>query len=219
MTTANGTVTLPTDAGNTGSKMRTITRTVGANTVHEHFYIPSSSRDAVTGYSAVSAALTVQATAHTFGTSGFLWFINPAGSSIIAAVEKMEVQSQLGSALAATSSPRLLWTKFSFTGTASGATVTPAKLDTNFANAQCSLRTAITGMTLTNLGDVWCTLPTASATAVGYAPPHIDDWNREDEDGQLILRASEGICFYQPDAGTTSDTRRIIAEIYWHEFN
>ena len=56
---------LPTDSGNTGKKMRTQTRVIGADTVHEHFFIESSTRDMLGSYVAHSGVFTIQATAQT----------------------------------------------------------------------------------------------------------------------------------------------------------
>lgn len=210
---------LPSDSGNTGKKMRTQTRTVGADTVHEHFFVPSSTRDSLGKYIAHSGILVVQAAAHTFGTSGFLWFFNPIGNSAKVAITAIELISQMGSALAAPTSPRLLWSTFTYTGTPSGATLTPGKLDSTMAAPTASLRTALTGMTLTKVADLLCSLPTASATAVGYAPPQIDEFAPAQESDQIILRPGEGICLWQADAGTTSDTRRVAVTLKWEEFN
>lgn len=217
MTTASF-AQLPTDSGNTGKKMRTQTRTIGADTVHEHFFVPSSTRETLGHYVAHSGVFTVQATAHTF-PAGFFWFINPVGNTPKIAIKDIEVVSQLGSALAAPTSPRLMFSTFTFTGTASGASVTPGKLDSTMPSATGSFRTASTGLTITKVADMLCSLPTASATAVGYAPPQLDEFHTDEEDSQIILRAGEGLAFWQPDAGTTADTRRIIVTVKWEEFN
>jgi hypothetical protein len=210
---------LPTDAGNTGKKVRTQTRTVGADSVHEHFFIPSSTREKLGRYGVHSGIFTVSATAHTFGTSGFLWFCNPVGNTAKIAITEVETQTQLGSALVAVTSPRLLWAIFTFTGVASGASLTPGKFDSTYAAATASIRTAITGMTLTKVADLICTFPVASATAVAYCPPSLDETVFPEEEQQIILRAGEGICLYQADAGTAADTRRIHTFLTWEEFN
>jgi len=209
---------LPTDSGNTGKKMRTQTRVIGADTVHEHFFVASSTRDMRGSYIAHSGVFTIQAAAQTFPTS-FIYVINPIGNTTNMALTAIEVLSQLGSALAAPTSPRLLWKRFTFTGTASGASITPGKLDSTFPTATGSLRTASTGMTITAVADMLCSLPVASATAVGYTPPQMDEWFEDIEKNQIILRAGEGIAMFQPDAGTASDTRRIIVTVKWDEFN
>lgn len=209
---------LPSDSGNTGKQMRTQTRVVGSNTVHEHFFVQSSTRDTVGSYVAHSGNLTIQAAAHTL-PAAFLYVFNPVGSTVKMALTAIEIITQLNSALAAPTSPRLLWKLFTFTGTASGAQITPGKIDSTMAAPTGNVRTASTGLTLTNGADMIASLPTASATAVGYAPPQMDEWFEDVEQNQIILRAGEGILLYQPDAGTTSDTRRLIVTVKWDEFN
>lgn len=208
---------LPLDSGNTGKKMRTQSRVVGADTVHEHFFVPTSTRDTLGSYVAHTGVNLVQATAQTF-PAAFFWFINPVGNANKIAITAVEVISQLGSALAAPTSPRLLWALFTFTGTASGASITAAKLDSTYPAPTGSIRTASTGLTITKVADSICSLPIASATAVGYSPPQMDEWFEDQERNQIVLRAGEGIAMYQPDAGTASDTRRIITTIKWDEF-
>lgn len=209
---------LPSDSGNTGKQMRTQTRVVGANTVHEHFFVPSSARDTLGSYIAHTGVNLVQATAQTF-PAAFFFLINPVGNTPKVAITAIEVLSQMGSALAAPTSPRLLWKLFTFTGTASGASLTPGKTDSTWPAPTASLRTASTGLTITAVADVICSLPIASATAVGYSPPQMDEWFEDVEQSQIILRAGEGIALYQPDAGTTADTRRLITTLKWDEFN
>lgn len=216
MSTTESFAQLPSDSGNAGKKMRTRTRVVGANTVHEHYFIPSSERDYTGKFIAHTGVNVVQATAHTF-PAGFFWFFNPIGSTVLVAVSGIEVITQMGSALAAPTSPRLLFSSFTYTGTPSGATISPGKLDSTMAAAQASLRTANTGMSITKVADMLGTLPTASATAVGYAPAMMDEWEPPESE-QIILRAGEGLAFWQADAGTTSDTRRIICTMKWEEF-
>ena len=209
---------LPSDSGNTGKKMRTQSRVVGSDTVLEHFFVPSTTREVLGSYIAHTGVNLVQASAQTFPTA-FFYLINPVGNTPKIALTAIEVITQMGSALAAPTSPRLLWKLFTFTGTASGASLTPGKLDSTMPSPTASLRTASTGLSISGGADVICSLPTASATAVGYAPPQMDEWFESDESQQIILRAGEGIALYQPDAGTASDTRRIITTIKWTEFN
>jgi hypothetical protein len=210
---------LPTDSGNTGKKIRTQTKTVGADTVHEHFFVPSSTREKLGRYIVHSGVNVISATAHTFGTSGFMWVANPVANTAKIAICEIEIITQLGSALVAVTSPRLLWSTFTFTGTASGASLTPGKFDSTFAAATASVRTAVTGMTTVKVADTICSLPIASATAVGYAPPSLDESVFEAEEQQIILRPGEGICLWQADAGTTADTRRTVTTVIWEEFN
>lgn len=209
---------LPSDSGNTGKKMRTQTRVVGADTVHEHYFVPSTDRDILGNYVAHTGVFTIQATAQTF-PAGFFWMINPVGNTPKVALTGIELISQIGSALATPTSPRLLFSTFTFTGTASGASITPGKLDSTDASPTASIRTASTGLTITKVADTLASLPIAAATAVGVAPAMMDEWLPDSENGQIILRPGEGIALWQADAGTTSDTRRVVVTIKWQEFN
>ena len=208
-------IQVPTDS--TGKKIRTRERTVGANTVQEQFVIQQSRRVETGVYICQTGAHVVLASAHS-ATAGFWWLINPTGSSVLVALRRVEFMSQLGSALATPTSPRINIERMTFTGTASGAQITAAKRDTNDATAVATLRTASTGLTPTAGAGVFSFLPTAGATAVGYTAATAGDWV-PDEDGQVVLAAGEGIVCRQADNGTTSDTRRFVTNIAWMEFS
>lgn len=212
-------VTLPDDSGNTGKKIRAQSLSVSGNTVLAHAFFKVPRRNYLGHYVVHSGALVVAATAHTFGTSGFLWFANPLSNAPKIVIREIEMTSQLGSALATPTSPRLLWSTFTFTGTASGASLTPGKLDSTYAGSTASIRTAITGMTTVKVADMFSSFPIAGATAVGYTAASTDVWAADDDEYQLVLRAGEGICLWQADNGTTSDTRRITATIHYSEFD
>jgi len=212
-------VTLPDDSGNTGKKMRTQTRVVGGNTAHEHFYVQAPKRDYVGSYFATSGVLTVQAGAQAFNTAGFLWLHNPVGSAIEVAITRLQVITQLSTALVAVTTPRLQFSVCTISGTASGASITAQKKDTSHLSPVGSLRTAITGLTCTAEKPWLATFPVASATAVAYSAPGFWEWHEDDEDEYVILDAGMCLYFYQPDAGTASDTRKITVNMEWKEFN
>lgn len=158
----------------------------------------------------------VQASADA-ATNGRFWLLNPIGSGVTVRVKSIEFASQLGSALAAATSPRLTMERVTFTGSPSGASLTPAKRKTADPNPLSTLRTASTGLTLT-AGSVICSfLPIASATAVGYTNTAVEKWKPEIDD-RIDLIPGEGIVCRQPDAGTTSDTRRYTVDITVEEF-
>jgi hypothetical protein len=211
-------VTLPDDSGNAGKKVRTQTRVVGANTVHEHGFFLVSQRNYTGSYYISSAVLAIQASAHVFGTSGFLWFHNPVASTVKVAISKLVVQTQLGSALVAVTSPRLLFSVCTITGTASGASLTGGKKDPTAATAQASCRTAITGLTLSAEKPWISALPVASATAVAYNPPSVLLWVADDDEDMIVLSPGECLNLYQADGGTASDTRRAVVTIEWKEY-
>jgi hypothetical protein len=209
----------------TGARMQTTTKTVNAQTVHRQVVSNASQRTRVGFYRVHTGVFLVQAAAHA-ATVGFWWLINPVGSTVAVSVKKVSFASQHGTALATPTSPRITLERVTFTGTASGAVVTPAKrVRTSVAGLTAeatnvaSLRTASTGLTLT-AGEVYkAFLPVFAVTAtVATGPAGTDDYDPSLEDDELVLAAGEGIVCRQPDAGTTSDTRRCVFNVTWEEF-
>jgi hypothetical protein len=175
-------------------------------------------RPKLTGsYKFESGRLTVLASAHS-STAGFFWLINPVGSSVVAYIKKILATSVPTAATAFASSPRITVERVTFTGTASGATITPAKRDSNDATNVCSIRTASTGLTLTAGAVIADFIVPAVLTAVGIAVP-VDQWfyDSTDDDDYIVLRAGEGLVIRQADAGTTSDTRLLTVFGGWEE--
>lgn len=205
-------VTLPLDTGNTGPKVRTQTRVIGADTVHEHFFVESDPYN-VTGMYLSHFNGTVLAAAQNGTSTGFLWVINPVGSTIKALIQRIRAITAATTALLAPTGPRIIGQLFTYTGTPSGAASTIGKTDSTWPAAQHSQRTAMTGMTITLGAIVWSTQVPSSMTAAGvgfplyneYLPNHIND--------AILLRTGEGVAFWQADAGTTSDTRRLTLDL------
>jgi hypothetical protein len=175
-------------------------------------------RPKVTGsFKFESGRLTVLAAAHA-ATAGFFWLINPVGSTTLCYVKKMFATSVPTAVTAFASSPRITVERFTFTGTATGASITPAKRDSTDATNTCTLRTASTGMTITAGAVIADFTVPAVLTAVGIAVP-IDQWfyDSTDEDDYIVLRAGEGLVVRQADAGSTSDTRLVLVFGSWEE--
>lgn len=216
-------VILPLDTGNTGKKVRTQTRTVGADSVHEHFFIPTS-KDSKTGlYRAHSGILTIPTAAHNGTTTGHLWLFNPIGSTIKTRLRRLREVMQVISGAIDLTAPRSLYSLFTYTGTPSGATITPAKRDSTDAAPQTSLRTASTGMTCTLGASVRGALvPSINATLasatiqVNLMPCIFPPWD-PDEEECVVLRAGEGIVLWAADASTTAN-RRLFVDLAWEEF-
>lgn len=210
-------VQLPADS--TGKKLATRQRTVGANTVEEQYVIPISER-VRSGVYAATMLCPVAASATNGTTTGFWWLYNPAASGILMALRRVEYQSQNGSALATVTSPRLSINLFTFTGgTPSGTAITPGKLDSAYPTPTGLLKSTQATTTVTLGAPVFAFLPawSQSGSSGGPSGGTVADWNPAEE-GQPVLRAGEGIVCYQPDAGTTSDTRRQIVDIAWCEY-
>jgi hypothetical protein len=216
-------IILPLDTGNTGKNVRTQTRVVGADTVHEHFFIPISKDSKLGLYKAHSGVLTIPTAAHNGTTTGHLWFFNPVGNTVKARLRTL-VEAMQFTVLTAVdvSVPRSLYSLFTFTGTASGAAITPAKRDSVDAAATCTLRTASTGATVTLGASIRGLLPPINATASSATiqanmPPALSPPWDPDEEECLVLRAGEGVVLWAADAGTTAN-RRLLSDWEWEEF-
>jgi hypothetical protein len=209
----------PLDTGNTGKKVRTQTRVVGADTVHEHFFVPVSQREKSALSLFATTVFTVQAAATNGTTTGFFWLINLVGATKKIGVRRLEFIHQHFTNLTHTAWPRLSMARCTFTGTPSGATVTPVARDSVEAATIGSLRTASTGLTVTLGATMWSSMPFMASGTAGwtFTNPSMQEWEPPEE-GQIILRAGEGLVFYQPDAGTTADTRRVVVNGAWEDF-
>lgn len=214
---ATDNIPYPADPGTVGRREATRSTTEDAVTKQWPRVIVEDNRIRTGIYYGSPAIATVQAAAHAAG-AGFFWIINPVGSSVTVAIRRLRFTCQHGSALATPTSPRILAERFTFTGTASGASVSVAKRRTSDATAVASIRTANTGMTQTAGNAVVSWLPVAALTAVGAATPVVDEWVPPIDD-MCVLAAAEGLRVYQPDAGTTSDTRRIDVDFIWDEWS
>lgn len=221
-----GFIQLPVDTGNLGKKVRTQSRVVGADTVHEHFMVPISIRKITGNYYAPSVAIqSVQASAQNGTSSGFFWLEMPTGGTTRGRIRKIEINFNVGSAAAADhfTLPRLALTRFTFTGAFSGALITPCKRHASDSANVANVRTIVTGGTVTVGGVAWITFPPAidftAAAGIITVPPSIQELDPVDEDDYLDFGAGEGFLLYQPDAGTASDSRRFHWNIHWDEYD
>lgn len=213
-------VVLPDDSGNAGKKIRTQTRVVGADTVHEHFFIQARQAQVLGVYRLGMAQVTALASAQTGTSSGFLWFHVPTATvNKKVRIRRLSVTSQLSTVLATPTAPRLTATRFTFTGTASGASLTPVKIDSTAGSSVADLRTAVTGLTVTLVGSFGTAPFPGAQTAVGaYAPAEYNIVDpASEEDDWPILAPGEGIVIYQDTAGTASDTRVANITLLWDD--
>ncbi|HKS16986.1 MAG TPA: hypothetical protein VJU16_06720, partial [Planctomycetota bacterium] len=74
-------VRLPDDASNTGKKVRTQSRVIGSDTVHEHFFIPTMKAEILGVYRWALDQQTVQASAQNGTSTGFFWAHVPSAVS------------------------------------------------------------------------------------------------------------------------------------------
>lgn len=218
-----GSVRLPVDTGNLGKYKRTQTRVVGADTVHEDFVILTSKDSKLGFHRAHSGILTIPTAAHNGTTTGHLWFMNPVGNTLKARIRRLRETGQTVSGAIDLTAPRQLFSLFTFTGTASGTIITPAKRDSTDAAATCTLRTASTGVTPTlgatirHTGVPGIVATASSATIQTMLPPTIySPWD-PGEDECMVLRAGEGVVLWSADASTTAN-RRLFSDWDWEEF-
>lgn len=219
---------LPSDGSNTGDKSATILKAQGADTVALPRVVTDRYETVKVVYRASMALQSVQAAAQNATSTGFLWISCPAAVTTRAMrLRKMELQINHSASTTMPSVPRIGLARYTFTGTASGATLAGAKIDPDSANPSIDLRTAVTGMTVTLNTDPGSLLnsvlvpPMHNVTAAGLlfmpsVPQNIIDISA-DEDEWPMIKAGQGLCLYQLDAGTASDTRRFTASMVWDE--
>jgi hypothetical protein len=109
---------------------------------------------------------------------------------------------------------------FTFTGTASGSSVTPAKHHSAYPTATMIVRSAVTGMTVTVGALLMASIAATTVGTAGWTPLVAGfDQRQFTDDGMPHILAGEGLLIYQPDNGVTSDTRRHMVEVEWEEFD
>jgi len=163
-----------------------------------------------------SGRLTVTVAADA-ATAGRLWLINPVGSAVLIELRRVEMSSAPIAVTAFITSPRITCERVTFTGTATGATITPAVRDTTEAALVGSIRTASTGLTLTAGAVAYGFMVVPILTGVGASVPKLQEWEPS-EAGRLVLRAGQGVVIRQADAGTTADTRVFQINLAWSEY-
>lgn len=221
-------VTLPNDAANTGAKTPAVTKTQGADQVKVPMMIHDRYETVKGVYRAAMPIQSVQASAQNATSTGFLWITCPAALTTRAIrLRKLELSFQHSASTTMPTLPRIGLARFTFTGTASGATLAGAKVDPDADNPSVDMRTAVTGMTVTLNTDPGSLLSTVvvpamhNVTAAGLLFACTDVQQlvnlQADEDEWPMIKAGQGLVLYQPDAGTTTDTRRFGVSMLWDE--
>ena len=211
----------------TGAKLHTISKTVGANTVHNQVVHTASPRTRVGFYFGSSGLITLAAAADA-ATAGKLWLYNPVGSTTAISLKRAKVSTQGGGALAATTPIMITAERMTATGTLTATPITVAQrvrttiqgetLDP--ATPVAKLITATTGLTPAAgaVARSFLSVVSMSATATGtYSGPGVEVWDPDEEGSEIILAAGEGVVFRQ-SAGVTSETRRLTIDLAWEEF-
>lgn len=215
-------VTLPSDTGNAGKKVRTKESVVGANTVQEYFFIPSSERSETGRYKGSAPAAAIPTAAHNGTSTGFLFMVNPLASTVRAAVNRLLLSQNFSTTLAADLiAPLLRVSRISFTGTLSAATITPAKRATADATAQLLLAAAPTGLSVTLVASVIEFIGQTQDLATGGAGhwiAQVDQWEPDEEGDEIVLAPGEGLVVWSTLAVTTAN-RKLAIGAAWKEFS
>lgn len=227
---ANDKITLPTETGNTGTKLAVVTRTQGADTVAINRMVPT--REAVVkGVYRCATAVTTMAVAAQNGTSTALfWFTNPAASGRTVRLRRISLQYNFIGVTTLTTLPRMLLARVTWTGTPSGAQLAAVNVDASSVVASIAdIRTASTGMTVSLtantqlVSDLVPIAQVAGTAAVFETTPTIrsemiDAESAEDE--WIVIPPGQGVVLYQADAGgATTETRRVLANLVWDEID
>lgn len=161
-----------------------------------------------------TGALSVLETGQTT-TAGQCWLINPVGSGKRVKLKRVTIQIASATATAAAAIPALTLQRVTFTGTASGASVSAVKVDSRSPSAVGSVRTASTGLTLASVGSnaqLWST----------FAPGIVDSAKVPgdaviDAEIEVSLAEGEGIVLQQVGNGVANDTRRYVVRFETEE--
>lgn len=221
-------VTLPSDAANTGAKTPTMIKTQGANQVETPLFIKDRYETVKGVYRAAMAIQSVAAAAQNATSTGFLWITLPAANTTRAVrLRKLELLFQHSASTTMPTLPRIGLARFTFTGTASGATLAGAKIDPDSDNPSVDMRTAVTGMTVSLNTDPGSLLDSVvvpamhNVTAAGllFMPTNTQNLisTNSDEDEWPLIKGGQGLVMYQLDAGTAADTRRFGVGMTWDE--
>ena len=220
-------VQLPADSNNTGKKNRTQTKIVGANTVNEHFVVPSHSFTRTGYYILQTTGDVVAATSQTGTGSAFYWMnmsTLAATTNAVALIRKISVSYGIGGAIViSTASPVLNFTKYTYNGAASSAaSVAPLANATGTPAPLMSVITTSSGATITLVRDVANFVVPALVTTAGTYGGNAVIYETADpytRGTALELKSGEGLVIYQSQAGVGSDVRKFTAHIEWDEID
>lgn len=224
-------IRIPDDSGNAGPRIQSQREQIGGVDVHSHFFIQRAQAKVLGVYRAATGLLSVSASAHNGTSTAFAWLHVPTAITGKAVrIRQMRVEFNNVGVTAMITVPRIGLARFSFTGTASGAAVAGARLATAYPVPVLDTRTAVTGLTCTLdptpgslLSEVVTPAGLLAGTAANFVPhPSITQWlldGSAQEDEYVVLNPGEGLSLYQLDAGTASDSRRLVANWIWDEID
>src|SRR5574337_1644168 len=102
----------------------------------------------VANYKGSSGRLAVLASAHG-ATAGFLWLINPVGSTKTLRLKKIKLKATPVDTTAFVSAPRITAERITFTGTLTATLIVAAKKNSSQPTATAKMAAATTGITPT----------------------------------------------------------------------
>lgn len=216
-------IQLPDDTSNTGKKVRTQSRVVGAHTVHIHDFVPISTALIKGIYYSTSTLYSITASANNGTSVGIWWLQVPLNATVNARIRRIDltITNAVATVVDHNTVPRFAFARFTHVGGWSGATQAISKRRTSDSNSQVDIRTATTGTTVSLVNSVWATLvPGMVLDSSGVANLCLHSFWRGLHDDEFIdLAPGEGLVGYQVDAATTSDHRRLITNICWDEYD
>lgn len=211
-------IVAPTDAANTGKKVRTQTRTVAGEIVHEHVVVPVDGREILGVHYGHSGLLSIMQSAHP-ADQGFLYHINPAGSGVMLSLRRIAYQ---GAPVTTTARPttRVTAERFTHTGTFSGAFITTGKRASTDANSVGRFANNTTGLSVTPVGAVQRAflIPAVPSGNGNTGTSNELVWEPLDRDGETLIAPGEGLMFRQADAGSSGDDRAFLFNVVWAEY-
>lgn len=220
-------VQLPSDSANTGKKNRTQTKTVGSDTVHEHFTVPSPAYSWSGRYIAHSTIMqAVSSAAQTPSTAGFYYLHNSTANTQTGILRSVEMSYAVDptTAVAVTQAPcQFLLQKYTFNTAHSGTTINIVATQTSSTTPKLNMRQVPTGATITLVGPIGGALMPAILTTAGtyggsmtlYGTPGAHEaYNR----GTAVeIGPGEGVVLHQLTTGLATDSRRFFARFVWDE--
>ena len=191
-------VQLPVDGA--GKKVRTVQKTVGADTVHVEQQVADSLLNFVGAYS-----ICVRIAGSASAGYQHLSLLNPNASGKILKIKAIKLMVEIGSV-----ANLIQVLRSSDLGT--GTSQTAVKKNSAYVNSAASIRTALTGnatVTYPFLGVVKGT--TATLRLLDYV-----NWDAILERDQMLLRENEGIVVRQSVAGAATEFLSVTVE--WEEY-
>lgn len=217
-------ITLPTDTGNSGKKVRTQTRVVGSSTVHEHFFIPTAGYARTGRYMASSTAnQVISATSQTGTGSGFYWLHMSTAATVTGVLRHVSASWGIsGTVVAALTAPIVSVQKFTFNTAFSGTTLNILPTQTTATAAQANIRSTSSGATVTLVGQVAALpVPALVTTVASYGGNTVlyDVSEQYTRGTGVEFGPGEGLVVFQPTAGTASDVRLFNMRLVWDEID